>query len=231
MGDERAPRARGILRPRRENSGRYACTSRESRGEAVTVSKDSWETNGAYKGHDYWREIGKQVIRLVRKVTAVSFHDARADEWFQRHSHFADSTQWLQALRGFLLPDATKRYPPSSDWADGIVLVEFVVPTARRGIVYICDRGLAHCATDRAITRERVSLKRRAQVLRRLREKLGVLADECPACSRRLENDAYQGVTLGDTPQEETPTEISTIEIQKELSQRTGERTRDKPYF
>jgi hypothetical protein len=69
-------------------------------------------------------------------------------------------------------------------------LREFLVPSGRRGVWYLARLSSLHCMVERAATRERISAKRKGQVVRRLREELDATDEaNCFVCGPVLRGE------------------------------------------
>lgn len=143
-----------------------------------------------YKGDPYWLEVRRQVNRLCDEAVAVHYDDIRADLWFQKELPKLDSEgrgldtsqQWERARRQRLVRGRPKLPEDTSDF------VEFFVESRGGNKWYLARMNEMHCAAELAATKENVAKTRKAQVVRRLREKYRASDDStCARCKHDLE--------------------------------------------
>jgi hypothetical protein len=141
-----------------------------------------------YKGDSYWLEVRRQVNRLCDETVAVHYDDIRADLWFQKELPNLDTgrgidtaQQWERARRQHLIRARPKALEDTSDF------VEFFVESRGGSKWFLARIDEMHCAAEVAATKENVSKTRKAQVVRRLRDKYHALDDaQCARCKRDL---------------------------------------------
>ena len=142
------------------------------------------------KGSPYWLEFRRQANRLCDETIAVHYDDIRADLWFQKELPKLDvegrgmdtSQQWERARRQHLVRGRPKTPEDPSDF------VEFFVESRGGNKWYLARVDEMHCAAEAAATKENIPKARKAQIVRRLRDKYNAIEDSsCARCKRDLE--------------------------------------------